>query len=83
MSLKKHDVDIVCDQYLCNSDLLYLTETQIYPESSTCDIENILHKFQIEFNCSHHSKFKSLALCPQPTIFIPNHLIQNLGSRRV
>ena len=69
-SFSKHAIDIAADKQLCNSDIIFLTETQLLPENDTSNVENNLKDFFIEYNhCAFH-KFKSLAICFQHEILI-------------
>ena len=69
-SFSKHAIDIAADKQLCNSDIIFLTETQLLPENDTSNVENNLKDFFIGYNhCAFH-KFKSLAICFQHEILI-------------
>ena len=61
-SLKKHSIDIKCNSSIVDSNLLFLTETQLTPESDTSSIEDDLFKFSMHFNTSGIHRFSSLAM---------------------
>ena len=56
-SLKKHSVDIKCDVNLMKSDVLALTETQLFPHDSDVDIQENLKPSQGSYTFSGQ-KFK-------------------------
>ena len=58
-SLNKHAIDIACTSSTTDTDLLYLTETQLVPGQNTATVHDILNFF---FNSSI-DKFESVAAC--------------------
>ena len=70
-SLKKHSIDIKCDVNLMKSDVLALTETQLFPHDSDVDIQENLKPFvlytqdhrtdkYLELSCLYKTKFSSV-----------------------
>ena len=61
-SLKKHSVDIKCDVNLMKSDVLALTETQLFPHDSDVDIQENLKPFSLYRQDHRTNKCLSLAV---------------------
>ena len=63
-SLKLHAIDLKCDNFLINNDLLCLTETQIGFDHSYSDIDEIdqlLNNYKLSYNNDQH-KFNSMSI---------------------
>ena len=55
-----------------NNDILFLTETQLSPESDVNEIQTILDHFSISFNMSDY-RFSSLTICYQKSVLLQCH----------
>ena len=61
-SLKKHSINIKCDVNLMKSDVLALTETQLFPHDSDVDIQENLKSFGLYGQDQRTDKCLSLAI---------------------
>ena len=72
-SLRKHSIDIKYDTRVFDSDILFLTETQLLPQSYDTEIRNHLSPFTL-FRQDHPSdRYCSLALGIKPMIEVKEH----------
>ena len=71
-SLRRHAVDIASDLRLIESDILFLTETQLTDADSVININNMLQNFSIVFNNSL-SQHSSLAIAFRDSVEILRH----------
>ena len=69
-SLKKHSIDIKCDVNLMKSDVLALTETQLFPHDSDVDIQENLKPFVLYTQDHRTAKYLSLAVCTKPNFLV-------------
>ena len=60
-SLRKHTIDITSDSRLTESNVLFLTETQLADADSVTNIHHLLNDFSVVFNNSNF-RFSSLAI---------------------
>ena len=68
-SLQKHCIDVVSDIYLMRSDILCLTETQIYEQQDTTDITAMFPEYNMMYSKDTH-KYSSLAFCSRKELSI-------------
>ena len=61
-SLKKHSRDIKCHNTIVDSNILFLTKTQLTSESDIASIENDLSRFSLHYNLSDTHRYSSLAV---------------------
>ena len=69
-SLKKHSIDIKCDVNLMKSDVLALTETQLFPHDSDVDIQENLKPFVLYTQDDRTDKYLRLAVCTKPNFLV-------------
>ena len=69
-SLKKHSIDIKCDVNLMKSDVLALTETQLFSHDSEVDIQENLKPFGLYGQDHRTDKCLTLAVCTKPNFLM-------------
>ena len=69
-SLHKHSIDIKFDSNLTTSDIIFLTETQLLPQSNDNEIVNNLQGFTLHRQDHTSDRYSSLALCYKDNIII-------------
>ena len=62
-SLHKHSIDIKFDSNLTTSDIIFLTETQLLPQSNDNEIVNNLQGFTLHRQGHTSDRYSSLTLC--------------------
>ena len=77
-SFNKHAIDLESDRRLLNSDIIYLTDTQLQQSLDSRRIPTSAD-FDIIFN-NNEDWFQSLATCPRPETFISSHTEVNGAS---
>ena len=72
-SLRKHSLDIKYDTRVFDSDILFLTETQLLPQSNDTEIRNHLCPYTLFRQDHPFDRFSSLALCTKPMVEVKEH----------
>ena len=71
-SLNKHAIDMASDENVLENNIIFLTETQLLPDTDVSCIKRRLKNYNFIFKSSDF-KFSSLAICHKDSVTILDH----------